>query len=198
MGSGCFSWHKEAKNIYNKTRAHKNTELHNKMWVFFFTSISHSLALLWPDQQHQCIFAFSLNRRTVQNMCVFTPPFFCSLCSSFYLHIYDENNDKNTNKIADFWNLFYVCALVVCFFSKLLVFSFQCVHKMLFTLCKHFVFYSTNALFLLPFRAVPIHAEARCVFVVFVLSHSFYMFYLYIAVDFAFEYAIIKIAIHKF
>lgn len=143
-----------------------------KCECFFFTSISHSLALLWPDQQHQCIFAFSLNRRTVQNMCVFTPPFFCSLCSSFYLHIYDENNDKNTNKIADFWNLFYVCDLVVCFFSKLLVFSFQCVHKMLFTLCKRFD--SINALFFLPFRIIPIRRSARCSF--FYLFHACFVY----------------------
>lgn len=57
-----FHGTKKQKNIYNKTRAHKNTELHNKMWVFFF-------------HKHLPLFGFAVARST-------TPMYFCILVKS--------------------------------------------------------------------------------------------------------------------
>lgn len=152
----------------------------------FFTSISHSLASLWPDQQHQCIFAFSLNRRTVQKyVCFYTTFFFVRSVLHFIYIFMTKITTKIPTKLPIF-EIFSMYVLLLCVvFFKLLVFSFQCVHKMLFTLCKRFD--SINALFFLPFRIIPIRRSARCSFFLSVPC----MFCLYIAINVAFEYAII-------
>lgn len=138
--------------------------------------------------KHLPLFSFAVARST-------TPMYFCILVKSsncskicvFLHHLFFVRSvlhfiyifmTKITTKIPTKLPIFeifsmYVLLLCVVFF-KLLVFSFQCVHKMLFTLCKRFD--SINALFFLPFRIIPIRRSARCSFFFICSMHVLFIY----------------------
>lgn len=140
----------------------------------WFSCISHSFVWLWSDQQQHIsyslllyifFFAFSfIHSKSSKYMCVRC---FCFVLHNaaffpFYLHINEENNDQNTNNKCSILEIFSILFLFRCWAELC---YFECVCKMLFTLCKNrFWLNKCIVLFALSFRV--------CFFFFWSLSHT--------------------------